>query len=363
MSIKRKLVAAIAALTLSASMLPMPAASAGWGDLIGAGIGIAVQYNQVDKELKYYDDEGRFEFFEQLKKEYKVNDDPYLNARLDGIMSNLMNAIAVTDPTVWDKPYNYFVNPSEEFNAFCTLGHNVSVNTGMFNLVSSDDQIAVVVGHEIAHGQKNHSRKGLKDSLNSAILGEIAAAATGSNIIGGLLANNVSAVHMTKPKEWEADNLAFDYIINSNYNPGACAAIWQRVIDQYGAQKSNFVGDIFSPSDHPGHQERRDNYAKKLCEWSGKKVELVADDNALAVTIKVNGKAFMTPLNDSTRSGMERAYYIAGNLAAAYHHTGGKVGRAYASGDTVMLGEQPIVGVVDGEPSAAELARKLAGLL
>lgn len=49
-------------------------------------------------------------------------------------MGNLSGAIASVDRPSTISPYNYFVNNDTSFNAFCTLGHNMSVNTGLFNL-------------------------------------------------------------------------------------------------------------------------------------------------------------------------------------------------------------------------------------
>ena len=101
--------------------------------------------------------------------------------------------------------------------------------------------------------------------------------------------NQIDTVAITKSAEWEADNLAFDYVINAGYNPGAAAAIWQRVEEKYGKSKSSFAGEIFSPSDHPTHQQRRENYVKKLFEYSGKHV------TAEKGVVKVNGKALVKP--------------------------------------------------------------------
>ena len=150
---KRLFAAAITAclgcgLTFTAQPLPT-AHAAGWGNLIGAG----VQYVQLNKEIKYYNNDGREEFFEQLKSKYGVNEDPALNERLDSVMSRLSSSIAASDPSISSKPYNYFINPDTSFNAFCSLGHNMSVNTGLFSLLSNTDEIAVVIAHEMGHGQ------------------------------------------------------------------------------------------------------------------------------------------------------------------------------------------------------------------
>ena len=345
---RKKTAVLAAAAVFSLSVGGAPTAEAGLGGIIGAGIEMGMQYAAVDNAMKYYDGEGRYEFFEMMKEKYGVNDDEDLNERLDGIMANLSGAIARVDPSIRQKPYNYFINVDESFNAFCSLGHNISVNTGMFYLAANDDEVAVVVGHEMGHGQKEHVRKSLKGTLNASILGTIVSQATGVEMLGNILINNISAVHVTKPQEWEADNLAFDYIIQSDYNPGACAAIWQRVMDQYGSRAQNFVGDIFNPSDHPSHKERRDNYAKKLAEYSGGKVKIDV------ATVRVNGKAFMTPASSDTMSGNERAYFVAGALAKAYHD--GTAGEAYASDDTLYFGDQAVISPVGHDPSAEELA-------
>lgn len=351
----QKKAAACAAALITFSLAPAPTANAGWGSIIGGAIQVAGQYQEADSAMKYYDNDGREEYFEKMKEQYGVNEDPDLNYRLDSIMGGLTDAIGAVDPTIYDKPYNYFINQDTSFNAFCSLGHNMSVNTGMFDLVANDDEIAVVLGHEMGHGQKEHVRKHLKGKLYAVLAGTAVAGATGIDALGNIMVNNIGAVHVTKPGEWEADNLAFDYITHSRYNPGACAAIWQRVIDQYGSGSSSFVGDIFSPSDHPSHKERRDNYAKKLKEYSGGKVEMKFGDNNCL--IKVNGKDFVTPAADDTMSASERACFVAGNLASAYNH--GSAGEAYSDGETLYFGSQPVMSAYPGDEDLDTLAARL----
>ncbi|MBQ7514747.1 MAG: M48 family metallopeptidase [Schwartzia sp.] len=351
---RRKAAAVAAAILLSAAPVAPVAEAFSLGDIIAAGAGAAISYQQADQQMKYLDGDGRLEYFDELKKQYGVNDDPYLNSRLDAIMRSLTFAITEVDPSIQEKPYNYFINTDTSFNAFCTLGHNMSVNTGMFDLTANDDEIAVVLGHEMGHGQKDHPRKSLKGALNSQILGAIVAEGTGIGILGTFAANYANASHFTKPQEWEADNLSFDYITHSEYNPGACAAIWQRVMDQYGSNSKSFVGEIFSPSDHPSHQQRRDNYLKKLAEYSGDKVKL--DLKGDTPVVKVNGKEFVVPAAAEGMSANERACFITGALAKAYHYGAQEI---YAEDGTVWFGSHAIISPVDGEPAAEDLADRL----
>ena len=340
-SLRRKLAAASLAGVGVFSAVPVPTANA---DILGTVIGAGIQYAALNQQLSYYDNEGRDELFQQMQQEYGVNDDPYLNARLDGIMESLSGAIAQVDPTIEQKPYQYFINQDKSFNAFCTLGHNISVNTGMFDMVSNDDEIAVVLGHEMGHGQKKHVQNGMKDALIAQVG---LAVLTNGSALGQLIANYAGQIHMPRAKEREADKLAFQYITHSNYNPGACAAIWQRVME-----RSTSGGSFLS--DHPDHKDRRDTYAKSLTEYSGGKVKIDADK----ALVKVNDKDFLTPAPADDMSSQERAYFVMGNLATAYHN-GHNAGAAWADGDILMLGDQPIMEAVSGDPSAAEMAARL----
>ena len=341
-SLRKKIAAAVLAGVMVFSAVPVPTAHA---DLLGTVIGAGIQYAALNQQLNYMDNEGRDELFQKMQAEYGVNEDPDLNARLDGIMESLSGAIAQVDPTINEKPYNYFINNDKSFNAFCTLGHNISVNTGMFDMVANDDEVAVVLGHEMGHGQKNHVKKGVRDTLIAQVG---AAVLTNGSALGQVIAGLVGNVHMPRAKEREADKLAFQYITHSNYNPGACAAIWQRVMERSTGGGGSFL------SDHPDHKDRRDTYAKSLTEYSGGKVKIDAD----AAVIKVNGKDFVTPAPADDMSSHERAYFVMGNLATAYHNGYGS-SNAWADGDVLMLGDQPIMASAAGDPSASEMAARL----
>ena len=352
---KKKLMRSGVALALSISMaggitLSTPAvAEASTGNIIGAIVGGIAASAEMNKEIKYYNttEEGRQALNNQLREKYGVNDDYALNNQLDRIFTNLTAAIGSQDATIYDRPYLYFINNENSFNAFCTLGHNMSVNTGLYNYLNNEDEIAVVLAHEMGHGQKDHPAKGMKRSLGPAIL----ASATGT-VLGAIAANIWSGQGLTKPMEWEADNLAFEYISRSPYNPGATAAVWQRVIDMDGNNSANVVSIMSGAADHPSNASRRDNYAKKLTEMSGGKVTV---NNG---TVYINKKEFVTPAPANGMTSAERAYFVMGNLAAAYKN-GHAAADAYVDGSTVMLGAQPIITAVEGDRSAADMANQL----
>ena len=105
-------------------------------------------------------------------------------------------------------------------------------------------------------------------------------------------------------------------------------------------------------ADHPSNAARRDNYAQTRTEMNGGKVTV--DDGI----VYVNKKKLLTPAPVAGMSSAERAYFVMGNLAAAYR-SGHASSAAYADGRTVMLGAQPIMSCTDDDMSAAEIAALL----
>ncbi len=363
---KKKIAALVTAatITLTAGFPAAPAQAFGVGDIIGIGAkvaGAAVQGRAIKKQIQQLNDteEGRQQLYQVFREKQGVNSDPVLNAKLDTLMRNLSAAVAKVDPTIKDKPYLYFVSADESLNAACGMGHIMMVNAGTFKHLPNDDELAAVVGHEMGHGQKDHAAKGVMKNLNKTVVTQIAvgAAGAGGNLAGaaaevvGGIALTHSVAHGSRKQETEADNLSFDYILHTNYNPGACAAVMQRFVDLMGEQEKK-RDKFLNPSDHPDSDKRRDNYVKRLYEYSGKHV------TAADGVVKVNNKILMTVAPADSMTSAERAFFVVGNLATAYHK-GKNIHEATVQNGTVMLGDQPIVIPAAGDEDAQTIADRL----
>lgn len=359
----------LAALAVGAAVIgtafPAPAAEAfGVWDAVNIGIGAASMHAQKEAALKQYrrlneTEDGRQEWYQRMRSECGVSEDVELNQRADSIMANLSKAVAKVDPSINEMQYLYFVNPSQEINAFCTFGRVMSLNAGILQKIPNDDEIAVVVGHEMGHGQKNHTYRGVVAQYDKTLFANIAVAAEGGSFLGQLVGNLAlvqSVTHGNKGYEKEADELSFEYMANSGYNIGATAAVWQRVLELTGDNSQNVFGSVFMPSDHPNHAARRDTYVKKLYEYGEE--HATAKDG----TVTVNGKVFVTPVAAAGMSAPERSYFVLGNLAKAFHNGEDKKGVTVVNG-TVKMGNQSIITPVDGDESAETLAARLEGLL
>ena len=356
----RTTVSAALCLTLTTGAV-MPKQALAW-DWLSAGLAlfqVGAEYAYLNRQVSYLDNNGRDKYMGQIKDKYGVNTDPAANAMLARIMTRLSDAVALTDDSIVKKPYNYFVNNDKSFNAFCTLGHNMSVNIGAFTKLNyNEDELAFVIAHEMGHGQKNHPAAGVKRALPVSILAALYASQnrnTASSIGAALVSTVGIAKWVTKPMESQADKLAFDYAVAAGYNVGAGAALWQHILEQNGSKSSGFA-ELFN--DHPTSVSRRTNYNKKITEWSGNQVK-VNEENGL---ITVAGQPFYTPEKTSTMSPQEQAFLIAGNLSSVFHE-----GRQYEpvwtnSGNKLLVGEQPVMSF-DGVTEADAVEKRLRDIL
>ena len=362
--LKKKILASATAAVLSLSLIagaPTQIAEASAAGTIGSIIGVFVQgeaaKQKINKQIKFLNatSEGQNQLYEGFQKNYGVDENPVYNERLDKIMTTLTRGVAAVDPTINDLPYRYFVADKDELNAACGMGHVMMVNRGTFNILTNDDELAAVVGHEMGHGQKDHVAKGYEKEIDHQITAGVISATLGGDILTSTLtglALQHTSMHKDKKKETEADLLSIDYLMNTPYNIGATAAVMQKFVELSIGKEQSKAAALFNPSNHPDSTRRRDACAKKLTEISGKHVT-VKDG-----IVSVNNKTFVTPVATATMSGAERSYFVMGNLARAYHDKQDKQEATVQNG-TVMLGSQAIITPVEGDEDAQTLADKL----
>ncbi len=356
-SLRHRLLCGAACLCIGTAIPALPAQAVSLGT-IGTLIGAGVQYASLNKQLNYLDNEGRDEFMAQVKEKYGVNDDPAANSMTARIMARLSDAVAVFDPSILDKPYNYFVNNETSFNAFCTIGRNMSVNIGLFEPLNyNENEVAFVLAHEMGHGQKNHPVSGIKKALPLDILASVAGAGSSAAQLGSAILSQIgTAKFVTKPMEKEADALAFTYAVNAGYNPGAGAALWQRMLEKSDSVTTSGVMELFN--DHPTNVGRRDTYSKTLTKWSNGIVSVDADTGM----ISIRGKEWYAPSDTASASGCEQAFLTAGNLAAVYHQNKKPSETVYTQGSMLYVGNQPIA-ELSHEPNRDDIVSRLQSLL
>ncbi|MES2693344.1 MAG: M48 family metallopeptidase, partial [Verrucomicrobiota bacterium] len=106
------------------------------------------------------------ESFTSIKEQEKISTDSTANARVQRIGARIAKSVGRELPNA---QWEFVVFDSEQVNAFALPGGKVGVYTGLLKLASSDDEVAVVMGHEIAHVTSRHGAE--RTSQNYAVAG------------------------------------------------------------------------------------------------------------------------------------------------------------------------------------------------
>jgi predicted Zn-dependent protease len=151
--------------------------------------------------------------------------DPDLEAYLQDIACRL-------SPAHCDAVRIYVIE-QPHFNALIMPNGAMEVWTGLLLRVESEDQLALVIGHELAHFERRHTLQQWRAIRSRAALAEVAGTLGGTP--GSLLASSaflVSTLAYSREQEREADELGIARLPNAGYDAREAAQVWQLVIDE-----------------------------------------------------------------------------------------------------------------------------------
>lgn len=170
----------------------------------------------------------------EVEKEYKLCEDKELLDKVDRIGKTI--AAVSEDPTL---PWTFKVVVSDEVNAFTLPGGFIYITTGLLSFVRTDDELAGVIAHEIAHAAHHHfiklaekqakTEKQLAPFLLAALLGTKGTDL--ENVYLGLQLVEIAKMHSYGQElEEEADLTGAKYLIlTKKYNPSGLLTFLQRL--------------------------------------------------------------------------------------------------------------------------------------
>lgn len=162
---------------------------------------------------------------------------------------------------IQNQAWEFVVFDSPEVNAFVLPGGKVGFFRGLMDLVTSDDEIAAVVGHEVAHVSARHAAERMSQQMAVQLGLTVAAAALsqeyGENaeaIAGALGAGIMYGVILpySRMHELEADALGVTLMRNADYDPQGALSFWRRMLNN-GEQAVEWL------STHPADSRRLEN--------------------------------------------------------------------------------------------------------
>lgn len=192
-----------------------------------------------------------------------LNTDKANLERIRRIADRLIPQVAVFRPDATGWSWEVNLETRNELNAYCAPGGKIMFYTGIINQLSlSDDEIAAIMGHEMAHALREHGRERMSQAYAQNAGLSILSSALGLGQGSGQLLGMAAQVALTLPhgrgQESEADVMGLELLARAGYNPNAAITLWQKMAKATGGSQGSFM------STHPSSAERIQNLQAML---------------------------------------------------------------------------------------------------
>jgi predicted Zn-dependent protease len=193
-----------------------------------------------------------------------LNSNKQMTARVRGIANRIIPQASVFrgDASKWDWEVN--VETSPELNAYCMAGGKIMFYSGIIEkLKLNDDEIAQIMGHEISHALREHSRERMSSAYNKQLAMQGLSILTGGKYDGYMgMADQLVQVGYFLPNsrehESEADTMGLELAARAGYKPAAAVSLWQKMAAASQGQPAEFL------STHPSNQTRIQDLQAKI---------------------------------------------------------------------------------------------------
>jgi Zn-dependent protease with chaperone function len=180
----------------------------------------AISYNEQNQQAK--------------EKHILVNGGPTYE-RLKTISNRLIQQTSIfrDDTRQWNWQLTLINAPI--LNATCAPGGKITFYSGLIEQLNlTDDEIAAIMGHEIAHALREHGRERLSQAMAQSAVNNIAMAAAGGygSVISAAnqAAQYILVLPNSRQNESEADAIGLELAARAAYNPQAAVSVWKKMI-------------------------------------------------------------------------------------------------------------------------------------
>ena len=205
----------------------------------------------------------------QAEQKGQLNRDPALTTRVRSIAQRLIPQTGVfrSDAPAWSWEVNVIVSP--DVNAWCMPGGKIAVYSGLIQkLNATDDEIAAVMGHEIAHALREHARERASQQVNAGIVatgvGVALGGGQGSMDMASMVANLTYTLPNSRLHETEADRMGVELAARAGFDPRGAVSLWQKMARLAGGGPPQWM------STHPSSETR----VRDLQDYSGRVMPL-----------------------------------------------------------------------------------------
>lgn len=149
--------------------------------------------------------------------------------------------------------WEWAVFEDDDVNAFALPGNKIGVYTGMIDFIANDDQLATIIGHEVAHVHLRHAAERYSQQVAAQSAAGIVQIAAGSPQAGAILGAGATygvLLPYSRKHELEADRIGVRYQFGAGYDPEEAITFWERMLTREDAKPPAIL------STHPSDEAR-----------------------------------------------------------------------------------------------------------
>ncbi len=246
------------------------------------------------------------EFMQKIHRQQVILDDPAANHLIDAIGRHI---VAQLPPQPFN--FSFYLIDDGTFNAFASPGANIFVHRGLITALSSTDELAGILAHEIAHAVSRHVSQSIDRSklvnmgtLAGVLAGIIVGSAGGGGeaaqalTMGSMAAGYSSMLTYTRQNETEADQKAFTLLKQTCFSPeGLLVSLNKlRAADYMGIEG---IPDYFKT--HPGSGSRIAHLSGLLSDYAHDPSGISCPDTYGYDMVKYRIMGLYEPINETIR--------------------------------------------------------------
>lgn len=163
---------------------------------------------------------------------------PQAYAYIRGLRDKILNGgkIRYKNEFAWEV---YIIEDDNTLNAFCTPGGYIYIYTGLIKFLESEDELAGVLGHEMAHADRRHSTDQLTKEYGFSTLISIALGNNQNQLTD--IAQSLVTLAFSRADETEADKYSVIYLCPTDLNPTGAAGFFEKIEAQGGSNTPQFL--------------------------------------------------------------------------------------------------------------------------
>jgi predicted Zn-dependent protease len=192
-----------------------------------------------EADLRKGSEQAYAQLIGQARQKGVLNADAQITQRVRGIAQRMIPVTGAfrADAPAWKWEVN--VLQSDELNAWCMPGGKIAFYSGIITkLQLTDDEIAAIMGHEIAHALREHARERASEQQAAGIVIGLGAVLLGAGQLGADLGQGAYKVAVGMPNsrahETEADRIGVELAARAGYDPRAAVSLWQKMAKASG---------------------------------------------------------------------------------------------------------------------------------